>query len=535
MWSQARAIVWAQWRSVRNHLPGANKSGLAFTILIGLAWYGGFAVLAALLGSVMSDPNDIAGIQKILPTILLISFLYWQLIPVLMASMGSSIDLKKLLVYPVPYSQLFTLEVLLRITASFEVLIVLAGIGIGLAINPRIPGWAPGWMLVFAVFNLFLLAGLRDLLRRLLARKRIGEVIVFLMVMSAALPQLLIVTGAPAPIRRLFAAEPISFTPWIATAHLVQGKFTLAAAIVLLLWAAAAYLFGRWQFARGLRFDAAEGNATPELSSRRWKGFESIYRLPSAILPDPLGALIEKDARSLLRSPRFRLVFTMGFSFGLLIWLPMTFGQGRSPNSLIAGNYLIFVSLYALMMLSDALFWNMFGFDRSASQVYFLAPVKLSTVLLGKNLVALFFVLLEITLITLVCVALRLPFSLLKMVEAFAVTIMTAIVLLSVGNLTSIYNPRPVDPSKSFRTAASGRAQAVLMLAFPLALAPVLLAFAARYAFRSELAFFGVLLAAMAFSAVFYRVSIESAVATAEERREKMIATLSRGEGPIES
>src|SRR5579863_3225707 len=107
MWSQARAIVWAQWRSVRNHLPGANKSGLAFTILIGLAWYGGFAVMAALLGTVMSDPNDISGIQKILPTILLISFLYWQLIPVLMASMGSSIDLKKLLVYPVPYSQLF--------------------------------------------------------------------------------------------------------------------------------------------------------------------------------------------------------------------------------------------------------------------------------------------------------------------------------------------------------------------------------------------------------------------------------------------
>ena len=535
MWSQARAIVWAQYRSTRNHLPGANKAGIAFTILIGLGWYGGFGVLAALLGMVMTDANDLAGIQKTLPTILLIAFLYWQLIPVLMASMGSSIDLKKLLVYPVPYTQLFTLEVLLRITTSFEVLIVLTGIGIGLAINPRIPAWAPVWMLVFAACNLFLLAGLRDLLRRLLARKRIGEVIVFLMVMSAALPQLLIVTGAPAPIRRMFAAEPAGFTPWTATAHLIQGHFTCAAAAALMMWTAAAYCFGRWQFARGLRFDAAEDNATPELSPRRWKGIESIYRLPSAILPDPLGVLIEKDARSLLRSPRFRLVFIMGFSFGLLIWLPMTFGQGRSSSSLITSNYLIFVSLYALMMLSDVLFWNMFGFDRSASQVYFLAPVKLSTVLLAKNLIAVFFVLLEISLIMLVCAALRLPFSLLKMVEAFAVTIMTAMVLLSVGNLTSIYNPRPVDPSKSFRTAASGRAQAVLMLAFPLALAPVLLAFAARFAFRSELAFFAVLLVSMAVSAVFYRVSMDSAVAVAEERREKLIATLSSGEGPIES
>jgi ABC-2 type transport system permease protein len=535
MWSQARAIVWAQWRSIRNHLPGASKGGIVFTILIGFGWYGGFAILAAMLAPVMADANDLAGIQKTLPLVLLLAFLYWQLIPVLMASMGSSIDLKKLMVYPVPYNQLFTLEVLLRVTTSFEVMIVLAGISIGLMINPRIPALAPAWILLFAVFNLFLLAGLRDLLRRLLARKRIGEVIVFLLVMSGALPQLLIVTGAPAPIRRMFAAEPAAFTPWTATAHLIQGQFTLPAAAVLLGWTAAAYLFGRWQFARGLRFDAAEGNATPALEPKRWKGFEAVYRIPSALLPDPLGALVEKDARSLLRSPRFRLVFIMGFSFGLLIWLPMTFGNGRASNSLIAGNYLIFVSLYALMMLSDVLFWNMLGFDRSAAQVYFLAPVKLSTVLLGKNLIALFFVLLEISLITLVCAALRLPVSPIKLIEAFSVTIMTAVVLLSVGNLTSIYNPRPVDPSKSFRTAASGRAQAVLVFAFPLALAPVLLAFAARFAFRSELAFFAVLLVAMGFSGVFYRVSIESAVTAAEERREKLIAALSRGEGPIES
>src|SRR5262249_40774112 len=211
-----------------------------------------------------------------------------------------------------------------------------------------------------------------------------------------------------------------SFPPWTSTAYLIEGSVTLSAALILLLWTAAAYSFGRWQFARSLRFDEAEGNATSELRTRRWRIFEAVYRLPSAVLPDPLGALIEKEARTLLRSPRFRLVFTMGFSFGLLIWLPMTFGQGRGGNSLIAGNYLIFVSLYALMMLSDALFWNMFGFDRSASQVYFLAPVKLSTVLLSKNLIALFFVLLEVSLISAVCAALRLPFSVIRLAEAFA-------------------------------------------------------------------------------------------------------------------
>lgn len=535
MWSQACAIVWAQWRSVRNHLPGANRAGLILSSLLAAAWYGTFVLAAFLLGSVMADPNDLAAIQKVLPTTLLIGFLYWQIVPVLMVSMGSSIDLKKLLAYPIPYSQLFGIEVLLRFTTGIEVVIVLVGIGIGLFINPRVPIWSPVWLLPFVAFNLFFSAGLRDLLRRLLARKRIGEFVVFLLVMAAALPQVLITTGAPGVLKRFFASEPAGFTPWTSDAHLIQGQFTFAAAAVLLCWTAAAYIFGRWQFASGLKFDAAEGNASPEPEARRWKSFESVYRWPSAVFPDPLGGLIEKEVRSLVRSPRFRLVFIMGFSFGLLIWLPMTFGQNRSPNSIVSNNYLIFVSLYALLLLSDALFWNTFGFDRSAAQVYFLAPVKMSTVLIGKNLTALFFVLLEISLITLVCAALRLPMSAIKLLEAFSVTVLTAIVLLGVGNLTSVYNPRPVDPAKSFRTAASGRAQAVLMLAFPIALAPVLLAFAARYAFQSELAFFGIMLVSTLLSGLFYRISMESAVSAANQRTEKMIVTLSRGEGPIES
>jgi hypothetical protein len=75
----------------------------------------------------------------------------------------------------------------------------------------------------------------------------------------------------------------------------------------------------------------------------------------------------------------------------------------------------------------------------------------------------------------------------------------------------------------------------VLMFAFPFALAPVLLAFAARYAFATEFAFFGVLMIALVIEAVAYRISMDSAVHAAEERKERIIATLSRTEGPIES
>jgi len=200
---------------------------------------------------------------------------------------------------------------------------------------------------------------------------------------------------------------------------------------------------------------------------------------------------------------------------------------------MISDNYLTFVSVYALLLLSDALFWNSFGFDRSAAQVYFLVPLKLSTVLVGKNITAAFFVLLEICAVATVCALLRLPLSALQILEAVTVTIVVTMFLLSIGNLSSVYSPRAVNPVKSFRTAASGRMQAMLMLTFPVALAQVVLAYLARYAFESEWAFFGVLFFGIVIGAIVYSYSMGSAVKAAEQRKEQIITALSRGEGPI--
>jgi len=534
-WNQARAIIWAQWRTVRNYIPRSSLGGLVFSGLLMALWYGAFAFLAGLAGLLLSRPDDLPFVKKVLPDALLVCFLYWQIIPILMASMGSSLEMKKLLVYPVPHGQLFTLEVLLRISTGMEMFLLLIGAGIGLLLNPLIPFWAPLPLVFFAVFNLLCSAGVRDLLVRLLARKRVREIVVFLFVLAAALPQVMILTGGHEKIRRFFSGESSPFLPWTAAASLAQGEFSWISVAALIGWTAAAYFFGRWQFERGLIFDAGEAGARTTSLGRRSSPLEWFYRLPNAVLPNPLSALVEKELRFLTRSARFRLVFLMGFSFGLLIWAPLAFGQASSPNSLMSQNYLSFVSVYALLLLSDALFWNCFGFDRSAAQVYFLVPFKLSTVLIGKNLAALFFVFLEISAITLVCALLRLPITLIKILEAAAVTLVVTLFLLSIGNLSSVYNPRSVNPVKSFRTSAGGRMQAVLMLTFPLALIPVLLAFLARYAFDTEWAFFAVLLFGAMLGGFVYSLSMDSAVKAAEQRKEQIIATLSKGAGPIES
>jgi len=534
-WNQAGAIVWAQWRTLRNYIPRSNVAGLVFSGLLATVWYGAFVFLAGLAFVILSRESEIEFIRTILPSALLLCFLYWQLIPVLMASMGSSLEIKKLLVYPIPTGELFTLEVLLRISTGIEMLLVLTGAAIGLLWNPGIPLWAPFSLLFFVALNLLCSAGVRDLLVRLLARRRVREMAVFLLVLAAALPQVLLMTGGERRIKRFFASEPSAFLPWTATARIASGEASWLSAGVLLAWTAIAYVFGRWQFERNLTFDAGAAASQGAPSGRKASRLEWFFRLPNAVLPDPLAILIEKELRFLTRAPRFRLVFLMGFSFGLLIWAPMAFGSMGSHHSLLTDNYLAFVSVYALLLLSDALFWNCFGFDRSAAQVYFLVPLKMSTVLFGKNLTAVFLVFLEISAIAVVCALLRLPITALQILEAAVVTFVVTLFLLSIGNLSSVYNPRSVNPVKSFRTAASGRTQAVLMLTFPVALTPIALAYLARYAFDTEWAFFGVLLIGAMIGGIVYAYSMDSAVKTAERRKEEIIAALSVGAGPIES
>jgi ABC-2 type transport system permease protein len=294
-----------------------------------------------------------------------------------------------------------------------------------------------------------------------------------------------------------------------------------------------AAVFGRWQFARTLAFDAEGAAAGDTRMGPRQTLMQRAFRFPSWLLSDPLGALVEKEIRFLVRSPRFRLVFLMGFTFGVVVMLPMSLGRGG--QSILGGNYLTAVSVYSLLLLSESCFWNSFGFDRSAAQMYFLAPVPFSRVLIGKNLSALFFIGLEISAITAVCVLLGMPLKPHNLAEAYSVAGVVTIFLLSAGNLMSIYQARAVNPTTQFRANAAGRVQAMLLVVYPIGFIPAGLAYLARWVFDAhpDVAFFGVLAFDAAVGMVIYKIALDSAVKAAERRKEEMITALSAGEGPI--
>jgi ABC-2 type transport system permease protein len=73
----------------------------------------------------------------------------------------------------------------------------------------------------------------------------------------------------------------------------------------------------------------------------------------------------------------------------------------------------------------------------------------------------------------------------------------------------------------------------MLFAIYPVAFAPVALAYLARYAFDKQAAFYVVLALDAVAALVLYRIGLDSAVQSADRLRERMIAALSAGDGPI--
>ena len=89
---------------------------LAWTAWIGAVWYVSWTVAAIATARLAANPANLGMLKAVINGGLLLVFLYWQVMPLLMAATGASLELKKLQVYPIPPSQLFSIEVMLRVS-----------------------------------------------------------------------------------------------------------------------------------------------------------------------------------------------------------------------------------------------------------------------------------------------------------------------------------------------------------------------------------------------------------------------------------
>lgn len=532
MWAQVSAIAWAQVRTARNHFPRTQASTVLLW-LVSLLWYVMYAALGVILALAL-PVMPLATIRQWLPLALLGIFGFWQLVPLFTLSSGWSLQLDKLRIYPVSDSALFGIEVLLRVTSAPEMILVLLGGTVGLARHPLVQAASACCLLLYIPFNLLLSLAIRELFLHAFERNRLREIFAILFIAIAVIPQVLLRSGIWEQARPYFFAVANGLgTPWHETAMLALGSRWLAALGLLVLWTLAAYAFARWQFHKALALDESfqmrsRTAARESAAGRAGQRFRFVERLFS----DPVGAILQKEFQSLVRMPRFRVMFGMACIFGVLVFLPARMASAHH-GGFMAANFLVVVDLYGLLLLSDVLLLNVFGFDCSAAQIYFATPVPLKQVIQAKNVAAVIFVALQ-TLVTLALAAvLQVPLTFAKVAEAAGASAVATVFFLAVGNWCSVAMPRPIDARQTLRKQAGGKMQLWFFLC---ALGLFLLmgfAFLVRWAFQSEWALAGAFALEFAIGAVCYRIATQSAVERAEMRREEILQSLMKGSSPL--
>ena len=534
------AILRAQLQSLR-HAGFGRGAASWLSVIPALFFYAIFTLAAAGAFAIYSLIQDPGTLRLALAGGLFAVFLYWQIAPVITVTGGASLDLQKLVVYPINLDKLFTVEVLLRAMTVGEMLLVLTGIGLGVLNNSSTHAWstlprAALAFLVFSLFNMVVAAGIRSSMERFFKGRRTKEIGMLLVVLFCAAPG--VIASLHLHYGRIVPYLPLQpVSPWGAAADIVLSPSAVLVAwtlSALLLWTALGYYFGRQQFYRVLRADPFAGREPIAQKSDRSTWSEAFYRLPGRLLRDPIAAMVEKDIRSLSRSSGFRMTFFMGFTFGILIFIPQVLGN-HGRGSFLSDHFLAWVSLYSLMLVGAYTFWNAFGYDRSAAQFYFSAPVRFRDVLFAKNLAALFAQTLELILITIIFSIFPVNFRWSGVLEALAVTYVACLYLFAMGNITSVRFPIPMNPDKASRGSGSRSKSAFSMLILPVAFLPIALAYWGRHVFESEAVFYLLLLIAAGIGGAFYWIAMDSAVDVTLTQREQMIGTLSRGSGPLSS
>jgi ABC-2 type transport system permease protein len=524
------AILRAQWLSMRLRV-GTRRAGALFGAITSFFFYGIWGLIALGLAGFFSSRDNAGNFLPLLSSGLLFVMLYWQLAPVISAGFGASLELRKLLAYPIEHGTLFAVEVLLRLSTCAEMLILLAGASIGLMRNPLYGASAAPLILAgaltFSATNLLLSAGVRQVMERLFMRTRMREAMMLLVFIAAILPQLFLFMKIRKSTLLSVAPQHLVW-PWVAAASVMLRSRVLPAGVLMLCYLGIAWWFGRRQFERGIRHDGA-ALKKPEREARIGGLAETIFRLPGRLLPDPLGAMVEKELRTLARIPRFRMVYGMSCVFGIVLYLPAL--RNPHPHSFMIENSLPFMALYGLLMLGPISYWNAFGFDRSAVEGYFSWPVLFRDALLSKNITVVMLLIPQIMMVSLVGKAGRMPISAGKFVETLAVMLIASLYWFAMGNIWSVRMPRAMDPEKMNQMA--GKMQALGIWAAPFLLLPIGLAYWARAVFGNELIFAGVLAIAAAVGGVFYKVGLDSAVSASGSKREAMLMQLSKSDGPL--
>lgn len=455
---QIRLVAGLRWRLLRNSLRNKNSRldliGLIFAaVLAGIFVFG--LCFAFYAGAYFSLSNDRLGMIALLFWGI---FVFWQVFPIFAAGFGANFEFRSLLRFPLSLSTFYVVGLAYGLAdlSALASLCWLVSMTLGATVAK--PGVLPAmlWIVtLFLLLNVTLERLIGSWLERLLSRRRTREIFVALFVLSMVSLNFVnpLVQRYGASLRPL-VLRIIPYFSWLppslagraiaAAVHLQPAGFLLGSA-GLLLYGTVFSVFLWRRFAAQARGEELSETAAPAqvITRPAPKTGETSDHL-SALSPQ-VAAVVRKEFRYLTRN---------GFAFltlllpPLLVLLFTSQFAGKHPTAsgrpLSAEMFFPGMMAYLILILM-APAYNSFAYEGRGIQTYFMAPLRFREVFLGKNLMLVSVLGVELG-VTMAMFAWRAGLPSLPRLVATLIAMVFAIVgQLTIANWSSVNFPRKLE------------------------------------------------------------------------------------------
>src|SRR6266851_3455856 len=458
IFQQIRLVAGLRWRILRNSLRKKSNLldllGLIFAGVIGGVLVIGLCFAFYAGGYAFLSQGHLEWIAFLFWGI----FLFWQIFPIFVTGFGATFEFRMLLRFPLNLRAFYIIGLAYGF-ADFSALASicwLLSMTAGAAVAK--PGVLPAMLLVvamFALLNVTLERLIGSWLERLLARRRTRELFLGLFVLSmislnflSPLIQRYGSSARPAFLRLLpyFAWFPPSLAgrALAAITRLQPAGFLLTLAILLIYLLLFSALLWR-RFSAQYRGEELSETAAPARAAVRSIAATDDGPDRLSLLSPPVAAIVRKEFRyltrngfayiSLLMPPLLILIFSLNFAGRH----PTVGGKGVSAEMFFPG----MMAYLILILMAPA--YNSFAYEGRGIQTYFTAPLLFRDVFLGKNLMLVSVLAVEIAL-SLAMLAWRVGLPSAHMLVATCAAIVFTIVgQLTIANWSSLNFPRKME------------------------------------------------------------------------------------------
>jgi len=458
IFEQIRLVAALRWRILRNNLRKKNNR----LDLIGLIFTGVFASVLVVGLSFAFYAGAYAFIsQGRLEWMALLFwgiFLFWQLFPVFVAGFGTNFEFRTLLRFPLSLHAFYVIGLAYGLADFSSLASVSWLLAMTAGATVAKPGVLPAMLLIVAIFmllNVTIERLIGSWLERLLARRRTRELFLGLFVLSMVslnfLSPLMQRYGASV---RLAFLRLLPYFVWLppslagralaAVIRLQPAGFLLSAALLLVYLVLFSALLWR-RFAAQYRGEELSETAAPARAALRPATAKNDGPDRLSLLSPQVAAIVRKEFHYLTRNgfayltllmpPLLILIFSMNFAGRH----PTVGGKGVSAEMFFPG----MMAYLILILMAPA--YNSFAYEGRGIQTYFTAPVRFRDVFLGKNLMLVSILSLEIALsLAMLTWRVGLP-SAHMLVATCAAIIFTVVGQLTIANWSSITFPRRME------------------------------------------------------------------------------------------